>query len=258
MDTYRLVAGRRGERVVKATPTKSRTPFYGLLLLLAVAGGAGIWYSMQSKPITLDETQTANLPPAEGYLRGRPDAPVTIMEFADFECPGCGQFAALEEPEIRARLIEPGLANFRFFDFPLTEIHQNTLSAHLAASCASDQGKFWEMHDAIFATADQWNGQVTSNPRKVIDAQAKQVGLDMSVYGECMDSQKNLARIQANKQAGIARAVGSTPTLVIGNKVYAGVMRYDDIKKVVDSIIAAQPAAAAPAVAVPAMAPPKP
>ena len=234
--------------MVKATPTKSRTPFYGLLLLLAVAGGAGIWYSMQSKskPITLDETQTANLPPAEGYLRGRPDAPVTIMEFADFECPGCGQFAALEEPEIRARLIEPGLANFRFFDFPLTEIHQNTLSAHLAASCASDQGKFWEMHDAIFATADQWNGQVTSNPRKVLDAQAKAIGLNEGAYSECMSSQKNLARIQANKKAGTDRSVGSTPTIIIGNKLFPGGIRYDEIRKIVDSIVASQSATAAP------------
>lgn len=245
--------------MVKATPTKSRTPFYGLLLLLAVAGGAGIWYSMMAKPkpISLDESLTASLPAAEGYLRGNPNAPVTIMEFADFECPGCGQFATLEGPEVKTRLVDAGLANFRFFDWPIPEIHPNTLSAHLAASCAADQGKFWEMHDAIFATADQWNAQATSNPRKVLDAQATQVGLDMNSYGECMSSQKNLARIQANKRAGSERAVGSTPTLVIGNKVYPGGLRFDEIKRIVDSIIASQPVAAAPAAA-PASAPPKP
>jgi len=214
-----------------------------LILAVAVAGGAGIWYSLKPKPapITLDETLTANLPPAEGYLRGNPDAPVTIMEFADFECPGCGQFATLEGPEIKTRLVDAGLANFRFFDFPLTDIHPNTLSAHLAASCAADQGKFWEMHDAIFATADQWNAQVTSNPRKVIDAQAKAIGLDQAAYSSCMNAQTNLARIQANKKAGTDRGVGSTPTIIIANKVYPGGLRYDAIKKIVDSIAAAKP-----------------
>ncbi|MCC6245281.1 MAG: DsbA family protein [Gemmatimonadaceae bacterium] len=239
--------------MAKATPTKSRAPFYGVLLVLAAAGGAGIWYSMQNKPkpIVLDESVTANLPPAEGYLYGKPDAPITIMEFADFECPGCGQFATLEGPEIKARLVDAGLVNFRFFDFPLTEIHQNTLSAHLAASCAADQGKFWEMHDIIFANQDRWNGQVTSNPRKVIDELAKTVGLDEAKYGSCMSSQANLPRIQANKKAGVDRGASSTPTLVIGSQVFPGGLRFDAVKKIVDSLIALQPAAA-PVAAAPA------
>lgn len=237
----------------KATPTKSRSPFYGVLAILAVAGGAGIWYSIQNKPkpIVLDNTLVANLPKAEGYLRGNPDAPVTIMEFADFECPGCGQFATLEEPEIRTRLIETGLANFRFFDFPLA-MHQNTLSAHLAASCAADQNKFWEMHDALFANQDRWNAQATSNPRKVIDPLATSVGLDAQKYAECMTSQANLGRIQASMKAGTDRGVSSTPTIIIGNQVIPGGLRFDGIKKMVDSIIAANPKAAAPAMAPPA------
>lgn len=227
--------------MAKVSPKKSRTPFYVLIAAFAVAGAAGIWYSIKSsavKPITLDAAAMANLPPAEGYLRGNPDAPVTIMEFADFECPGCGRFAAVEEPDIMSRLVDAGLANFRFFDFPLTEIHQNTLAAHLAASCADDQGKFWEMHDAIFNGQDQWSGVVTNNPRKFMDDYAKSVGLDMSAYNACFDSQKNMGRIQANKKAGLDRNVGSTPTLIIGDKVYPGGLRFDDIKRVVDSLSA--------------------
>ncbi|MBL0170147.1 MAG: thioredoxin domain-containing protein [Gemmatimonadaceae bacterium] len=233
--------------MVKTTPTKSRAPFYGVLLLFGVAGAVGIWYSIKAntqKPITLDATAMATLPKAEGYLRGDPNAPVTIMEFADFECPGCGQFAALEEPEIRARIIDAGLANFRYFDFPLP-IHTNTLAASLAASCAADQNKFWEMHDAIFAGQDQWNGQATGNPRKVLDGYAETLGMDMKAYGECYSSQRNLPRIQANKAAGDARGVNSTPTIVIGDRVYPGGVRFDGLKKIVDSIIAAQPKKAA-------------
>lgn len=242
--------------MVKATPTKSRSPFYGVLAILAVAGGAGIWYAIQSrpKPIVLDESLVANLPKAEGYLRGNPDAPVTIMEFADFECGGCAQFATLEEPEIRTRLVETGLANFRFFDFPLA-MHANALSAHLAASCAADQGKFWEMHDALFANQDKWNGQATSNPRKVIDPLAESVGVDVQKYAACMSSQANLGRIQASMKAGTERGVSSTPTIVIGNQVMPGGLRFDGIKKMVDSIIAANPKAATPAEPTPAAKP---
>ena len=127
--------------MVKATPTKSRTPFYGVLLLLALAGAGGIWYSIngaKQKPIEL--AKGTPLPKAEGYLRGDPNAPVTIIEFADFECPGCGQYANITEPDVRTRIIDAGLANFRYYDYPLP-MHANTMAASLAASCAAEAGE---------------------------------------------------------------------------------------------------------------------
>jgi protein-disulfide isomerase len=232
--------------VVKATPTKSRTPFFGLILLVVVAGAAGIWYSMNANkqvPIVLDPAKLAGLPPAEGYLRGDPNAPVTIMEFGDFECPMCASFATVSEPDLRERIIDKGLANFRYFDFPLTNLHPNTLAASLAASCAADQGKFWEMHDLIFNGQDQWNGQATSNPRKVIDEYAKQLGIDMAAYGECFNSQKNLGRIQANKKAGDDRGVGGTPTIFIDNIQLPSGASVDRMKQIVDSLTAVKKSA---------------
>ena len=234
--------------MVKATPTKSRTPFFGLIALVVVAGAAGIWYSMNAnkqQPITLDPAKLASLPPAEGYLRGDPNAPVTIMEFGDFECPMCASFATVSEPDLRERIIDTGLANFRYFDFPLTNIHPNTLAASLAASCAADQGKFWEMHDAIYNAQDQWNAQATSNPRKVLDGLAQQLGIDMAAYGECFSSQKNLARIQANKKAGDDRGVGGTPTIFIGNIQLPNGTSIDRMKQIVDSLAALAPKTAA-------------
>ena len=222
--------------MVKATPTKSRAPFYGILLLLVVAGAGGIFYSVTGgKPKPIELPKGTPLPKAEGYLRGNPDAAITIIEFADFECPGCGQFATVTEPDIRTRIVDAGLANFRYYDFPLS-IHANTMAASLAASCAADQGKFWEMHDVIFAGQPDWNTQQTSNPRKFFDKYAGALGLDMKVYAQCFDSQKNLPRIEANRNAGNERGVASTPTLLIGNKLYSGMMGYDAIKAVVDSM----------------------
>lgn len=233
--------------MVKATPKKSRTPFYGLLAILAVVGAVGIWYSMKSSqqaPIALPAN--AQLPEAQGYLVGKPDAPVTILEFADFECPGCGQFATLTAPDVKSRIVDAGLANFRFLDFPLVDIHGNTMIAHLSAACANDQGKFWEMHDMLFKGQYDWNTQATREPRRVIDKYAEQLGLDMSAYDQCLSSRKHLAQIEANRKAGVARGVGGTPSIVIGDRLYGG-LNYDQIKKIVDSLVALAPAPAAPA-----------
>ena len=233
--------------MVKATPTKSRTPFYVLLLVILAASGGGIWYSItnaKTAPITL--APGTPLPKAEGYLRGDPNAAITIIEFGDFECPACGQFASVTEPDMRTRIIDAGLANFRFFDYPLP-MHQNTMAASLAASCAADQGKFWEMHDALFAGQYDWNTQATSNPRKLFDGYAQKLGLDVGVYKQCFDSQKNLPRIGAHKAEGEKLGVPSTPTFVIAGKMYTSGMTYDQLKKIVDSLRAAPPAAVTPA-----------
>ncbi len=225
--------------MVKATPTKSRTPFYALLFILAAAGGAGIWYSLNApKPAPITLAAGTALPKSEGYLRGDPNAPVTIIEFGDFECPACAQFTSITEPDMRTRIIDAGLANFRFYDYPLP-MHQNTIAASLAASCAADQGKFWEMHDALFAGQFDWNTQTTTNPRKVFDSYAKTLGLDVAAYTQCFDSQKNLPRIGAHKAEGEKIGVPSTPTFVIGGKMYSNGMNYDLLKSIVDSLRAA-------------------
>ncbi|MBU6365749.1 MAG: DsbA family protein [Gemmatimonadetes bacterium] len=230
------------------TPKKKSGLFLpAVVAILAIGTGVIYWQVQANKPKPITLAASTPLPKAEGYLRGNPDAPVTIIEFADFECPGCANFATVQEPDVRTRLVDAGLANFRFYDFPLTQIHANTLSAHLAASCANEQGKFWELHDAIFAAQNEWNTQATSNPRKVLDRLAGEVGLDMARFGACFDSQRTLPQIQANAAEGTQRGVSSTPTLLIGNRLYPGGLPYDDIKKLVDSLRAAPAAAPAPA-----------
>lgn len=233
--------------MAKVTPKKkSNTGFLVVIGVVLVVGGAVLWSTMQNKPAPIELPKDAPAMQAEGYLRGNPNAPISIIEFADFECPGCGQFATIQGPDIKTRIVDAGLANFRFYDFPLTSIHQNTLFAHLAAACANDQGKFWEMHDQLFLNQPDWSSLATTNPRKVIEAYATAVGLDMASYNTCMDEQKHLARIQANAKEGESRGVNSTPTIIVGNKVYPGGLTADALKKIVDSLTAAAAATPAP------------
>jgi protein-disulfide isomerase len=174
---------------------------------------------------------------AEGYLLGNPNAPVQIMEFADYECPHCGEFATITEPDVRKRIVEAGLASYRFFDFPLPGF-RNSLPASNAAACADDQGKFWEMHDRLFHSQPEWSSQVTNNPKKIFLRYAKDIGLDTDAWGKCYDEQRHLPRILANRQEGIRRNVQSTPTFVIGSKMIAGAIPFDMLKAYVDSAAA--------------------
>lgn len=214
-----------------------------MVLVVLAAGGTWIWSAMKNaKPTAIELAPGSELPTAQGYLRGDPDAPITIIEFADFECPGCGQFAVVQEPDLRARVIDPGLANFRFYDLPLTSIHRNTLSAHLAASCAAEQGKFWEFHDMLFEGQYDWNSEATTNPRKVFDGYASKLGLDTKQFSDCFSSQRTLPQIQASARLAEERGINGTPTVVIGNKVYWPAPTADQLKMIVDSIRAATPA----------------
>ncbi|MBK5189543.1 MAG: thioredoxin domain-containing protein [Gemmatimonadaceae bacterium] len=186
---------------------------------------------------------TAGRARAEGYLLGNANAPVQIMEFADFECPACGNFSVITEPDVRTRIVNTGLASYRFFDFPLP-MHKNSMAASNAAACAADQGKFWEMHDTLFRNQPEWNGEATDDPKKIFLGYVKSLGINTDTWEKCFDAQTHQARILGNQAEGNRRKVQSTPTFVIGTRLIPGAMTYDVFKAYVDS--ATKEAAAAP------------
>jgi protein-disulfide isomerase len=226
--------------------------FYWLLGVIALIGVAAIGY-VATKPKAgptdvKDTADTTNAGAAQGYLMGKVDAPVKILEYADFECPGCAGFATVTEPDVRARIIEPGLASITYYDFPLTQ-HRNTLAASNAAACADEQGKFWPMHDRLFQAQDEWNGQATDSPKPFFKRYATEIGVDVAKWESCYDARKYQKRISANLADGLRRGVGSTPSFIIGNKLYRGMGGYDEMKAIVDSIAKAT---TTPVVTVPA------
>ena len=225
--------------------------FWMTMGLVAVMGVAALSW-VATRPKTAARSIDPSLPPmkAEGYLIGSPSAPVEVVEYADFECPSCGQFATVTEPDVRARLVSTGKIRVRFLDFPLP-MHKNTWDASLAASCANDQGKFWEMHDQIFATQDKWNGEATSNPRKVLRGVADGLHLDLAKYGSCMDAETHRSQIQANQQEGERRGVSSTPSFAIGGHIYPGALPFDKFNELVQAELTLHPTAAVDSTPVP-------
>lgn len=234
------MAGKKPNKrnVVRNASTRP-TGFYYVLGAIAVVGASILGYTVLRKPAGAVGTEINPLPivaagPAQGYTLGKADAPVEIIEFGDFECPGCGYFAVVTEPDLRKRLIDTGLAKFTFFDFPLP-MHKNTKAAHNAAACAADQGRFWEMHDRLFATQDQWNTQATDSPRPFFEKYAADLGLNKDVWASCYDSRKHEGRIMANVAEGERQMINTTPTFVVGSRKYVGALGYDALKAIVDS-----------------------
>jgi len=240
-------AGRgRGSNVVKKSAKRSQGSFYAVLGLVAALVGVFIVYRVNQPSAAPDSTRvdpSIPLPEAEGYLLGNPNAPVKVLEFADFECPACGQFYVLTEPDVRTRLVETGQISYRFLDYPLP-MHQNTWSASNAAACANEQGKFWEMHDMLFAEQDRWNGEATSRPKGIMKGYAEKLGLDVGKWEQCFDDQKYLRNIQANRAEAERRMVASTPTFIIGSRMVPGSISFDKFKAYVDSAKAEAPAPA--------------
>jgi protein-disulfide isomerase len=239
--------------VVSARRRDSRRPFYILLAAIAVVGTAAIAY-VASRPAQSAATVDPTLPPGEakGYLLGDSTAPVQIVEFADFQCPACESFSTITEPDVRERIVNQGLASFRFYDFPLPQ-HRNALNASLAAACANDQGKFWEYHDRLFAGQPDWSEQ--RNPQGTYAGYARELGLDVARWETCYESRTHERTILANKARGEQLGVNQTPTFIVGTRRVPGAVGYDRIRALVDSAAADARAAGAAAGGAPTAAP---
>ena len=230
----------RKSAVREARSASSRPKaFLWLLGAIVLVGVAALSYvATRPKAAATEVVQTAdttNAGPAQGYTMGKVDAPVKILEFADFECPSCAGFATVTEPDVRTRIIQPGLANITYYDFPLTQ-HRNTVAASNAAACADEQGKFWPMHDRLYQAQDEWNGEQTDSPKPFFKRYAQEAGLDVPRWETCYNVRKYQKRIGANLAEGLRRGVNRTPSFIIGNKLYAGMGAYDEMKAIVDSV----------------------
>jgi protein-disulfide isomerase len=225
--------------VVKSAKRPVNRAFYLIIGLIAVLGiGSLAWLSTRPKDnraVAFD----SSLPKVEsqGYVMGSPSAPLEVTEFGDFECPQCGRFATLTEPDVRTRLVNTGQIRWRYIDFPL-EMHRNTWNASIAAACADEQGRFWEMHDAIYASQDQWNGEATGNPNKVLKQIGEPLVGDKAKFDQCIDDARTKPKVQAHYQLAIARKLPGTPSFIIGDQQLSEFLSYDDFKKLVDQQLA--------------------
>jgi protein-disulfide isomerase len=209
--------------------------FYLLLVAVALIVGGVLWFGSRGQPAP---ASTAPIPIAaadgfHGFTLGSDSAKVEVTEYSDFECPFCASFATVQMPVIRQQLIATGKVRWRYRDFPLP-VHQYSRYAALAAQCAGEQRKFWEMHDQLFSN-HQW-AQTGKNPASLFRDFARTIGLDIDKYDACVDGQRYAGRIQASVQEGEALGVRGTPSFFVGGQMFQGRATSDDFKALFDSL----------------------
>lgn len=184
-----------------------------------------------------NQTQVAKV--ADASLLVRPDshkieaasksASVTMVEFADFQCPGCGNFYPLSK---RLQADYRGKVTFVFRHYPLVQLHKNAMTAALAAEAAGKQGKFWEMHDKLFEDQKDW--QASDKPLNIFVGYAKDLGLDVDAFRESVESKEFTDKIQKDVNDGNATGVTSTPTVFINGYKQLQVFDEQSLRQALD------------------------
>lgn len=227
-----------------AAATGGMKGFYTLLGAAAVIGAATIGYLTLRKPaVSIPANpviQVSDTSGFKGYFLGSDSARLEVTEYADYQCPACQQWATVQFPTIKERLIATGKVRWRYRDFPLEMHPHSRIAAHVAA-CASEQGKYWEMNDKIYSWDGDWPEK--SNPIGIFSDYARAVGLDMARYDACMNSGRYAGRMRASYLEGMSAGVNSTPTFLINGRLYpgGGQVHYDMLKAMLDSIAGTKP-----------------
>jgi protein-disulfide isomerase len=172
--------------------------------------------------------ERATLKLGSDYALGRNDAPVTIVEYTDYQCPYCSRWHVSTFPEIRKNYIDTGKVRFIKRDLPLS-FHPNALPAAQAALCAGDQGKFWEMHERLSANPSALGPETYTRF-------AKELSLDAAAFQGCLASGKHVEAIRGSERSAAEAGITGTPGFVVGTA------KGDTVEGVV--ILGAQPYAA--------------
>ena len=160
-------------------------------------------------------------------VRGDEDAPVTIIEWSDFECPFCARFYSETLSSIEKEYIETGKVKLIYRDFPLS-FHAQAQKAAEAAECAGEQGKYWEMHDLLFEQGVQ--GGVAG-----FKQYAKSLGLNTAEFDTCLDSGAMAAEVQKDMADGTAAGIQGTPGFLVNGKLVSGAQPFSVFKQVIEA-----------------------
>lgn len=195
---------------------------YITLAVVAVVGIGAVSYSIGSgsggavsAPIAVEGLDDMNrlVELAQGMTKGDPNATVTIIEFGDFQCPACQQFATAVKPQVELALIESGKAKFVYYDWPIIEAHPNAFLAARAARCAGDQQKYWEYHDNLFRNQARW--ATSTDAVGMFTDYAATLGLDEGAFESCLGSDRHADVVTANMELGLQLGVRGTPTIIV-------------------------------------------
>ena len=224
----------------KATLWKIAAGVFGLLFIVTLING-NTPATAPTQPTAGDDgvpTVSADMKKIADTdaFKGEANAPVTIIEFSDYECPFCQRFWAQTLPSINDAYIKTGKVKFVYRDFPLSSIHAQAQKSAEAAECAGEQGKYYDMHDKLFTSGVA--GGVAS-----FKQYAKDLGLDSAKFDNCLDSGKFAAEVQKDTQDGSSVGIQGTPGFLIGTSdgksatLISGAYPFATFQQTVDALL---------------------
>lgn len=183
-------------------------------------------------PVAAASVAPVSLSTAGHPSRGDANAPVTIIEFSDYQCPFCARVSPVLQ---QVEAAYAGKVRRVFRQFPLIAIHKDAKKAAEASLCAAEHGRFWEMHDALFEQPPALD--VVSLKQK-----AQAAGLDAAKFSACLDSGKHSADVEKDLAEGVRAGVNATPAIFINGRPLPGARPFEDFARVIDEELAKHPA----------------
>jgi len=201
--------------------------FIPLAFLLGLGGGYLLWGS--SQPSVAADIQRVDVSTDDDPSIGPADAPVTVIEFSDFQCSYCRVWYQQVYQQLLASY--PEKVRFVYRDLPLP-MHPEAVPAAEAANCAGEQGAFWKYHDALFE-------QQYGLDRAAYEHYASDLGLDTQAFVACLESHRYQDEIQADADDATRIGITGTPSFVINGRILIGALPFSDFKTVIDEELAA-------------------
>jgi protein-disulfide isomerase len=168
-------------------------------------------------------------------IQGSSTAPIWVIEVSDFQCPFCKQWHDETYRKLRDEFVRTGKIRLAYINFPLNQ-HVNAWPAAETAMCAGAQGKFWEMHDALFVNQKKW--EQLPSPALFFDSLARGTGINVPRWQQCVQSGKMKPWIQADYDRAQAAGAASTPTFIIGDRMLTGAQPIEIFRSAIDSALA--------------------
>jgi protein-disulfide isomerase len=219
-------------------------PFYAVMALIAVLGVVGILLAtrsggsggMATEPLDLRQMNDAStlLDRAQGVTAGPDDAPVQILVFSDYQCPGCAHWATQIEPMIKSEFVATGKVRLTYYDFPLGGNFKHSFVASRAARCAGDQGRFWEYHDGLMAQQQQWSYS-GSTPTSYFISLASSLGVEQRQFESCLRSDAHAEVVTANRVLGETLGVTGTPTVFLNGRQLRDWQNYGSVRTAIQA-----------------------
>lgn len=180
-----------------------------------------------------------------GRTKGTEGAPLTVIEVSDFQCPYCRQFAATTYAQIDSAYVRTGKARIVYINLPLS-IHANAFPAAEAAMCAAVQGKFWPMHDRLFAAQREWSAEPDAVQR--FERMAQELSLDMAAFRDCTANDRTASIIINDAMQAAGAGIEGTPAFIInspnGQRAMSGAVSFEQFSREAEALLSGAPAVA--------------